>query len=596
MLASILAPAIISDPQFEPIRVTPPPSRFSMMTSIPGNESILLDKLGNEVGVAQRVARAQNLQARILWIDGTANLSRVSTEAQVVDLVKKIKSVGFNTIVFDVKPIVGFTLYPSKYAPKIEEWRGNTLPKDFDPLKYMARECKAEGIPLYVSLNSFSEGHRLTKTGLGYENLGWQTVLYEPIPFLDMPGGRYRLEPVVNESPKNDSTIGVFTDRRQVPIETAQFGVILGRDGVVISTFSRASMLAEVPAIPDGGSLLTGFGRAAEYLRVNLPHGTLAKIDSEAAWVPISERPDQQIPLMVNPNNREVQERMLLIVRELLETYDVNGIVFDDRLRYGGLNADFSYRSQALFERYVGKTLNWPEDIFKFTLSPSLSRGVRVGPYYDAWLTWRAMTLRNWVALVRKTMKEIQPDAQFGVYAGSNYAEYPRFGANYASTSFDAGFWFLTNEYKQTGFANLLDFLIPGCYYPTATIADALANGTQVGHTVEGAAQLSNRAARDQTWTYAGVMLMQFQNRPQDLPRALQAACAASQGVMVFDLSHDMERFWPIFSNTFRNRTNPPHTVSGLLNRVRLERAERDRRGIKDPPVIIHSGLPGTGM
>lgn len=89
---------------------------------------------------------------------------------------------------------------------------------------------------------------------------------------------------------------------------------------------------------------------------------------------------------------------------------------------------------------------------------------------------------------------------------------------------------------------------------------------------------------------------MQFQNRPQDLPRALQAACAASQGVMVFDLSHDMERFWPIFSNTFRNRPNPPHTVSGLLNRVRLERAERDRRGIKDPPVIIHSGLPGTGM
>ncbi|MFN8139122.1 MAG: family 10 glycosylhydrolase [Fimbriimonadales bacterium] len=596
MMLHLLVAAPIAQVNYGPINIPPPESRFSMMTPIQGLQPLLLDRVGNNVGIAQKLAQEQNLQARILWIDGTANLARVNTEEKIVALVKQIKDTGFNTIIFDVKPIVGYTLYPSKFAPKLQEWRGQSLPADFDPLKIFARECKANQLPLFVSLNAFSEGHRLTKQGLGYENLGWQTVLYEPLPYLDLPAGEFNLCRLPNEVPAHDLLIGVFTNRAAVPKSGLQFGVIVGRDGLVISTFDSSSLSTETPQIPSGGSLMAGFGRAATYLRENLTLGSKTKLNTRHEWVPISQRPEQQIPLMVNPNNPEVQQRLLDMIRELFTNYSIDGLVFDDRLRYGGINADFSYRSQALFEKYIGKSINWPDDVFKFTVTPPLQRGVKVGPYYDAWITWRAMTLRNWVAQVRQVIKQSNADALFGVYAGSAYSEYTRFGANYASSSFDAGFWFLTKEYKQTGYAALLDFFIPGCYYDTPTITDALAEAEPVGNTVEAAAQLANRAARDQAWVYAGIQLSLFQNRAWELNRALQAACAASQGVMVFDLSHDMDKFWSVFMNAFKTPASAPHSKKGLLDRARRDRAERDKKGIVDPPVIIHSGIPGTGM
>ena len=96
----------------------------------------------------------------------------------------KIKATGFNTIVFEVKPIVGYTLYPSRYAPKLTEWvrpwGTQTLPIEFDPLKEFVTQTKLQGIGLLVNMNVFAEGHRDFKLGPGYDNPAWQTILYEP--------------------------------------------------------------------------------------------------------------------------------------------------------------------------------------------------------------------------------------------------------------------------------------------------------------------------------------------------------------------------------------------------------------------------------
>ena len=40
---------------------------------------VALDDANDAVGIAQQTARAKGLQARIMWIDGTANLNRVNT-------------------------------------------------------------------------------------------------------------------------------------------------------------------------------------------------------------------------------------------------------------------------------------------------------------------------------------------------------------------------------------------------------------------------------------------------------------------------------------------------------------------------------------
>ena len=92
----------------------------------------MADRHLDGIGLANQIARSKGLQARVLWIDATANIDRYNTEAKIVGLVRKIAEVGFNTIVFDIKPISGQTVYPSKFAPRLAEWRGKVLPPEFE--------------------------------------------------------------------------------------------------------------------------------------------------------------------------------------------------------------------------------------------------------------------------------------------------------------------------------------------------------------------------------------------------------------------------------------------------------------------------------
>ena len=166
-----------------PIQVPPPPlvAPYLPFANLP---VVPLDEAHNGIGIAQQMTRTRGLQARILWIDGTANLDKINTPEKISALVARIKWAGFNTIVFDIKPIIGYTLYPSKYAPKLTEWvrpwGTQTLPSDLDPLKEFVTQAKAQNLALIVNMNVFSEGHREFKKGPGYDNPQWQTVLYEP--------------------------------------------------------------------------------------------------------------------------------------------------------------------------------------------------------------------------------------------------------------------------------------------------------------------------------------------------------------------------------------------------------------------------------
>ena len=45
---------------------------------------------------------------------------------------------------------------------------------------------------------------------------------------------------------------------------------------------------------------------------------------------------------MTNPHSPEVRQRFLNMLTEVAQTYAVDGFIFDDRLRYASLNADFS--------------------------------------------------------------------------------------------------------------------------------------------------------------------------------------------------------------------------------------------------------------
>jgi hypothetical protein len=291
-----------------------------------------------------------------------------------------------------------------------------------------------------------------------------------------------------------------------------------------------------------------------------------------------------------------VQAYELSIAREVVKNYDVDGILYDDRLRYAGLSADFSEVTRKQFEHELGKSLKWPDDVFKLTLNPDLTRGVRPGQYYDQWMAFRAATLSGFVSKVRQIVREERPTTQVGLYVGSWYGEYPALGNNYAAPDTEAGFWFLTPKYRKTGLAGMLDFLISGCYYTTATIYDAMGKNTPIGATIEGAGMLSNRLARDETWTYCGISLEDFRDNPNGLKDALQAACGSTEGVMVFDLSHNIEPMWPVFKQAFLQPRTAPHAAAGVLMDVRRRRAHLDALGQRLPPVILTAGSAGTGQ
>jgi len=469
--------------------------------------------------IADGVCRKYGLQGRVLWIDGSANLAAVSSDDKVKALVAKIKNVGFNTVVYDVKPIVGRTVYPSVLTPQMTRWKDQTLPAGYDPVKAMRAATLAEGVSFFVSLNAFSEGHSYAKRDEGKADS----------QFGD-PGWGYR-------HPELQSVVYSAT-----PAEEVRAGVR----------------------------------------------------GSKAAFAPSAEKQDQ-IPLMMNPHHPQVQERVLAFVKEVASRYRPDGLLFDDRYRFHGLDADFSEFTRAKFEKKVGRPLVWPDDVYQVTFAGD-SKGLRPGPYFDDWLAWRAEELGSFSLKVRETLRQASPTTKFGIYAGSWYGDYAKYGSNYASDALSAGFPFLTRKYRQAGFAKNLDVLITGCYYRVPTMYRALEQAQPIGRTVEAAGVVSSRVARDQCWVYAGIQLADFKGDEDLVARSLQAAAATTQGVMVFDLSHGIEAYWPLFKRAFKHPAAAPHSVNGLIQDVRARRERWDAKKLYDKPFPMFEGAPGAGF
>jgi len=584
-----------------PPLTVPPPVAAPQYVPLKGIPAVPLDEANNGIGIAQQVTRARGAQARVIWVDATANLNRTNSAQKITDMVAQIKKGGFNTIVMDVKPIVGYTLYPSKYAPKLTTWLGGkTLPAGFDPLAVMVQQAHANGLQLVASMNVFSEGHRDVKYGPGYTHPEWQSTLYEPALSVmsNAPGAvPYGLSDRANLTPRTPDLLSAYTDSGSLKAQPGSIVVLLNADERVVAQVDGAALAAISASVPAGGSALAGGGPAGDWLRRFAPVGAQISMLTNSTFVPISARPEQQVPLMTNPNDPAVQTRILSMIAEVVRGYAVDGVIFDDRMRYAGANADFSPVTHAQFEAFVGHPVRWPDDVFTYQVSyPSLAKRIVPGPVYDAWLVFRTLTIRNWLASAVATVKAIRPTATVSVYAGSWYPDYPTLGSNWGADDFSAGLRFLTPSYQKTGFAGLVDWLTTGCYYPPGTVADAIAAGRSAGESVEAAGQFSNRAVNDQTFVYAGIALSNYNGHPELLARALQAATASTQGVMVFDYSHNIDQFWPTFTAAFSAPATPPQAVPGLLDDVRRQHAAHKASGQPDPPVILYSGTPGTGL
>lgn len=551
--------------------------RFAPAAPIPTLRSVTLDTRFGGKGISGSLSAVHGLQGRVLWVDGTANLDQVGTDADVIALVDKAADAGFNTIIYDVKPIVGRTLYPSRYADQMTAWKGKTMPEGHDPLAPMVKRAKERGVSIYAALNAFSEGHSYAKRDEDKPNTlfgegGWG---YD---HPDLQTWQYKAEPIVYRTPLKGSAMKVSP-------------TLNTWDDLSLSIWTRRPEAEAVREVGPG-RWIAGKGEGAEFVRSMKGGLTLGSSPSIA---PIADD-QRQIPLMMNPHDRRNQDRALLFVNEIMEKYAVDGIVYDDRLRFGGLDADFSPGTLRKFELHVGRQLTWPDDVYRVTYTPGLRTGIAPGPYFQDWLEWRALEMKRFVQRAKGWVKEMNPRAHFGVYAGSWYGDYARYGNNYASDRLKAGFPFLSPTYRDTGFARDLDFLITGAYYKVPTIYDALKQGLPPGRTVEAAGIITDRVAADATWAYAGIMLSDYWDRPDELQEAIQASVATTDGVMVFDYSHKIEDYWPVFRRAFQSKVKAPHQKAGLLEQMRQRRSAWDAKGWELPAFPILEGAPGTGF
>lgn len=123
--------------------------------------------------------RDKKTQKRLLWCDAEANCHQLSTQAGVAEVVENAARANIDTLIVDVKPLIGEVLYISKYAPRLGEIDGQQYPESFDLLEAMIQEAHPKGIKVHAAINVFSEGHRQLERGPAFDHPDWQVVMYE---------------------------------------------------------------------------------------------------------------------------------------------------------------------------------------------------------------------------------------------------------------------------------------------------------------------------------------------------------------------------------------------------------------------------------
>jgi len=273
----------------------------------------------------------------------------------------------------------------------------------------------------------------------------------------------------------------------------------------------------------------------------------LASADREPARLPITKLGRGAISPSIweafgNPLDATMLRRDLNVAREVLERYPEMDGFMADRVRFNGLNADFSDSTRKAFEKFIGhEVANWPDDVFALKVEGKEAKRIN-GPLFKDWCRFRAETMRDYLELIAATVKTRRPDLPFGSRAGGGYPSYYEFGLNWASRQYvpasdwAADFW--SDGYEKTGCAEDLDFLAVGSDYPVITSEDAQKNGLAAWESLEGGADLAREATIGKLPIFSSIYAPDWNADPEKFSAAVSAALAHSDGVNVFDLSH----------------------------------------------------------
>lgn len=486
----------------------------------------------------------------LLWIDATANYERIGSSAEIKRIVSKAKSSGVTTLVLDIKPVEGSVLYRSRIAPFFKK-KDIEIDSSHDPLAVLIAKAHSLGLEVYASLNVFCEGKN--GFGLAYTKKDWASKAYNQALYLEKDGNltaiaRYNTYPRPEE-------LSYLTDDAYDSLNIAGAAAIIKDNKVAEIVTSGEVSLHDNPVV-------YGFDSMAETLKHHLGSRLVVKneIRPVTAWADIPHG-------FVNPLLPQVQAYELALLEEVISHYQIDGLVLD-RVRYHSINCDFSLKTRRLFEDYLGKEVeNWPEDILKLKFIDGKKR-FELGPLAEDWFFFRSLGIKDFFLKARERVKSLRPDLVFGDYAGSWYPDYYALGANWASSKYQPDSPLAKDGYKDTGYAEVLDFFISGNYYEDVYLKD-LENKvkakvfmrTEAGQSleykpwycVEGAAQMVNQVVLEATTVYGGLYLLQYHQKPEKLKEAIRVCLNKSAGVMLFDLVYiDHYDWWDLIKETIR--------------------------------------------
>lgn len=272
--------------------------------------------------------------------------------------------------------------------------------------------------------------------------------------------------------------------------------------------------------------------------------------------VPVTEIPNKAT-MFFNPALPEVQAYELSIIKEVVTNYDADGIMLD-RTRYDCINSDFSPQSKTMFEKYAGvKVERYPEDIYEWVQNADGTYKRVDGKYFKQWIEWRASVIYGFFKKVRKEVKRIKPDYKLGTYTGAWYPSYFEVGVNWASKKYDPSkdFDWATKKYKKYGYAELLDIYTNGNYYWNVTLQEyRQSNGKHRNETdsemsegehlcVEGGCKYSRKLLGNNPF-YGGLYVEDYKKDPIQFERAVKMNLKESDGLMIFDIVHIINRNW----------------------------------------------------
>lgn len=275
----------------------------------------------------------------------------------------------------------------------------------------------------------------------------------------------------------------------------------------------------------------------AQIVQVNNSEGTDVTVKK------MSEMSDATDVVFMNPIYSKVYEYESSLLKEVVQNYDVDGIILD-YCRYYDICADFSNYSLEQFKTWAGLAVtpslsdivkSWNRDTSAGNVAASVKEA---GPYAKKWYEWRASNIKSFVQRLRTDLKAVNQNIVFGTYSGAWYDSYYGVGVNWASSNYDPSqaYDWASSTYKNTGYAELLDQFYTGNY--TSTINGPgwwTVNGQLSG--VDAILKSSTGLLASRYYGSVDLGNVQWADK-SNMTTAISTILNHTGGIMLFDLVH----------------------------------------------------------